>query len=594
MKNMLLVLLCLLLALPIPVSAESSVTPLANVYGRNSVSLNGEWRAIADIYDRGEKMGFHKNLKPCGNDDFYEYSFDEALILNVPGDWNSQYPEFKYYEGTIWYARHFDAPASSEGRQFLYFAGVSYRCKVFLNGEQIASHEGSFFPFQVEVTGKLLDRNNFLAVEVNNRRTEDAIPALDFDWWNYGGITRDVMLVSTPDVYVNDWFLSLDRDDQKRINVQVTLSEPGERCLSVEIPELKIKKCGRTDAEGVFRCSVKSSKISYWSPSSPKTYKVIIRSGEDTVSDEIGFRDIRVDGTSILLNGKPFFAKSVSFHEEIPQRMGRACTAEDAAYLIGEAKALGANMVRLAHYPQNEYIVRLAEREGIVLWEEIPLWQKIKFSDEATLAKALDMYSAMLYRDRNRCNICFWGIANETRPAEDRNAFLTALLDNARSIDNTRLYTLADDIADYNPESGIVEMSDPMIDKVDVVAINKYLGWYAKWTSAPADMKWNVAPGKPLIISEFGGEALFGRHGDENVASSWSEEYQAKLYRDNLAAFANIDNLAGISPWVLFDFRSPRRCLPGLQDGWNRKGLLSDQGERKMSWYIISEYYRHK
>lgn len=588
-----LILLALLL-FPLSRAYAGDEPFMSNVYGRNTSSLNGEWSALVDPYDRGWRMRFQDNLKASGNSDFHEYSFDGALTLKVPGDWNCQMPEMKYYEGTVWYARHFDGHREAQLRQFLYFAGVSYRCRVFLNGSLVASHEGSFLPFQAEITDVVRDGDNFLAVEVSNRRQEDAIPAMDFDWWNYGGITRDVMLVRTPEIYVSDYCLSLDREVPGKINVHVSLSEARAEKISVEIPELRLRRSVSTDARGNADFCFTSGRLELWSPESPKLYDVTIRCAEDEIRDRIGFRTLAVDGTKILLNGRPIFCKSVSFHEEIPMRAGRACSREDAEYLIGEVCALGGNMVRLAHYPQNEYIVRLAEEKGIILWEEIPLWQKIKFSDAGTLAKALKMYKDMLYRDRNRCSVCFWGLANETRPSEARNAFLMKLHEEARAIDSTRLFSLADDIADCNPATGRIELNDPLTEVVDVVAINKYLGWYAKWDRSPEDLEWNVAPGKPLIISEFGGEALYGRHGDENVASSWSEEYQAKLYRDNLKTFGNIRNLAGISPWVLFDFRSPRRFLPGLQDGWNRKGLVSDKGEYKQSWYIMHEFYKSR
>lgn len=567
---------------------------MSNVRGRNTISLGGDWSALIDPYDRGEKMHFQDNLKAVGQEDFYEYSFDGALSLKVPGDWNCQTPELKYYEGTVWYARHFNGEPEEGVRQFLYFEGVSYRCKVFLNGELLVSHEGSFFPFQAEITGKLRKGDNFLAVEVNNRRCEDAIPAMDFDWWNYGGITRDVLLVKTPEVFVSDYYLALDRSDSRRINVQLSLSDAVSGKVRVDIPELKTSTEVATDGEGRASFSIRPRKLELWSPSSPKLYDVTLRYGRDEVRDRIGFRTLGVSGTKILLNGSPLFCKSVSFHEELPMRSGRACSVEDAEYLLGEVVKLGGNMVRLAHYPQNEHIVRLAEEKGIILWEEIPLWQKIKFSDKGTLSKAMKMYSDMLYRDRNRCSVCFWGLANETRPSEDRNEFLKTIHEMAKTVDSTRLFAIADDIANFDSSTGRIEMEDPMIDVVDVVAINKYLGWYAKWDRKPEDLKWNVAPGKPLFISEFGGEALYGRSGDENVASSWSEEYQAKLYRDNLRTFANIENLAGISPWVLFDFRSPRRFLPDLQDGWNRKGLISDKGEYKKAWYIIRDFYKSR
>lgn len=204
--------LCLLLLIAFAgsVAAQELIT---NVYGRNIHSLNGKWNAIIDLYDQGQRMKIYENRQPEGNIDFYEYAFEGGLRLNVPGDWNSQSPELKYYEGTVWYARHFDAKRLADKRQFLYFGAVSYRSKVYLNGKEIAEHEGGFTPFQVEVTDLLKDGDNFLAVEVNNRRTKDAIPAMAFDWWNYGGITRDVLLVKTPRTFIkiisSNWIKTL-------------------------------------------------------------------------------------------------------------------------------------------------------------------------------------------------------------------------------------------------------------------------------------------------------------------------------------------------------------------------------------------------
>jgi beta-glucuronidase len=308
----------------------------------------------------------------------------------------------------------------------------------------------------------------------------------------------------------------------------------------------------------------------------------------------IGFRNVFVKGTDIYLNDKPIFLKSVSFHEEIPQREGRAFSEADAAMLLSEAKALGCNMIRLAHYPQNEYTVRMAEKMGFLLWEEIPIWQGINFDNVATKAKAGNMIKEMVQRDKNRCALAFWGVANETQPSTARNEFLKYLIASCHEIDTTRLITAAFDLVRFNKEKGVFEMNDSFIKELDVVAVNKYMGWYHPWPVSPEKAIWNVAPGQPLLITEFGGEALYGLSGDEEVASSWSEEYQAKLYRDNIKMFANIPNLRGVSPWVLFDFRSPFRFHPTNQDGWNRKGLVSDQGLRKKAWYIMKDYYNNK
>ena len=565
---------------------------IANVYGREMQSLNGKWDAVVDLYDQGRKNKIYLNRKPEGKTDFYEYAFENGLRLDVPSDWNSQTPELKYYEGTVWYARRFDAPRQDGRRLFLHFGAVSYRCRVYLNGEEIGSHEGGFTPFQIEVTGRLKPADNFLAVEVNNTRTPDAIPAMAFDWWNYGGITRDVSLVSVPEAFVEDYFIRLDKDSADRISADVRLpGAPAGTSVLVEIPELKVRETASADERGAAALSFRVKNLKRWSPEDPKLYRVIVSAGRDRVEEMIGFRNVRVEGEDIYLNGAPVFLKSVSFHEEIPQRMGRAFSESDAVMLLSEARALGCNMIRLAHYPQNEYIVRLAEKMGFMLWEEIPVWQGIDFANDVTRQKAGRMIREMVGRDRNRCALTFWGVANETQPSEPRNEFLRYLISCCRELDDTRLIVAAFDLVRFDRDRQLFVMDDPFIEALDVVAVNKYMGWYHPWPVTPDRAAWDVARGKPLIISEFGGEALYGQHGAADTASSWSEEYQEALYRDNLRMFENIPNLRGVSPWILFDFRSPFRFHPTNQEGWNRKGLVSDRGYRKKAWYLMKAYY---
>ena len=565
---------------------------IANVYGREMQSLNGKWDAVVDLYDQGRKNKIYLNRKPEGKTDFYEYAVENGLRLDVPSDWNSQTPELKYYEGTVWYARRFDAPRQDGRRLFLHFGAVSYRCRVYLNGEEIGSHEGGFTPFQIEVTGRLKPADNFLAVEVNNTRTPDAIPAMAFDWWNYGGITRDVSLVSVPEAFVEDYFIRLDKDSADRISADVRLSgAPAGTSVLVEIPELKVRETASADERGAAALSFRVKNLKRWSPEDPKLYRVIVSAGRDRVEEMIGFRNVRVEGEDIYLNGAPVFLKSVSFHEEIPQRMGRAFSESDAVMLLSEARALGCNMIRLAHYPQNEYIVRLAEKMGFMLWEEIPVWQGIDFANDATRQKAGRMIREMVGRDRNRCALTFWGVANETQPSESRNEFLRYLISCCRELDDTRLIVAAFDLVRFDRDRQLFVMDDPFIEALDVVAVNKYMGWYHPWPVTPDRAVWDVARGKPLIISEFGGEALYGQHGAADTASSWSEEYQEALYRDNLRMFEYIPNLRGVSPWILFDFRSPFRFHPTNQEGWNRKGLVSDRGYRKKAWYLMKAYY---
>ena len=478
---------------------------ITNVYGRQATLLNGKWNAVCDPYDRGLKKKIYENRKARGRNDFYEYAFEGGLRLNVPGDWNSQAAELKYYEGTVWYGRALPAVPAEGRRQYLCFTGVSNRCRVWLNGQCIGSHEVAFTGFQVEVTGQLRpDGDNYLVVEVNNRRLPDAIPAMSFDWWNYGGITRDVLLVSVPDVFIGEYRIQLDRHRPDLIRAFVQMSKAGSGPVKLSIPELKKTVTMIPDGEGRATACFRVKGLERWSPQRPRRYRVSLTCGSDSVSDDIGFRIIETRGTEVLLNGQPLFLRCVSFHEEIPQRQGRAFSEGDARYLLSEAEALGANMVRLAHYQQNEHIVREAERRGIMVWQEIPVWQAIDFDNAATLERARQMLTETIRRDYNRCADCFWSVANETQQSPSRNAFIRSLLNTGRSIDSTRLYSAAFNTVKCSKE-GVFTLDDELTADLDVVGINRYMGWYSSWQHRPADYIWRVAEGKPLFISEFGG-----------------------------------------------------------------------------------------
>jgi len=580
------------LCLPVQLLAQ---TFMMNPYGcKDAVLLNGKWNAIVDPFCRGEQMKFYENRKPRTDREFLEYSFDNGLRLDVPGDFNSQLPELKYFEGNVWYQRQFTARKDPQRRQFLYFAGVSYEAGVWLNGREVGHHEGGFTPFQFEITGLIADGTNDLVVKVNNTRRPDGIPAMNFDWWNYGGILRDVLLVDRPKAHVRDYLVQLKRGHKDLIAgfVQLDGADSPEQ-VEITIPELGIRQALTSDANGRAIFEIKAAPR-LWESKSPKLYQTTISVGPDAVTDAIGFRSIEVRGEDLLLNGQPVFLKGINFHEEIPQRMGRAYSEADAAMILNEVEALGCNFIRTAHYPQNEHIVRMAERMGLMIWEEIPLWQGIQFTNPVVLDKAVTMLREMIYRDKNRAGIIIWSIANETTPSEYRDKVLGELATLTRSLDDTRLVGSDFDNPRYDKATSTFRLADKVAETVDVVGVNKYLGWYMPFPAAPQEIKWQVATGKPLIFTEYGGEALYGQHGSTNVAHSWSEEYVEELFRKNHLMFENIPNLRGTCPWVLFDFRSPNRFLPQYQDGWNRKGLVSDKGQRKRAWWVVKEFYDRK
>lgn len=329
MKRIIAIISAILLSSAAYAGENSPAPQIVNVFGRQTVSLDGLWKTIVDPYENGYynyRMQPHSDAGSYFADRnfdadrrvLYEYNFNTDYTLMVPGDWNTQRDKLYYYEGTVWYRNIFDWQPKPDRRTFVYFGAANYEAIVGLNGKKIARHVGGYTPFNVEVTGMLKEKDNSLVVKVDNKRHADGVPTLNSDWWNYGGITRSVMIVETPMTFIRDYCVQLKLDDPRKIEGWVQLD--GEQALqevTVEIPELKVKVTAHTDAEGFARFEVKA-KPEYWCPENPKLYQVSLTCETDAVTDRIGFRTIATEGTKILLNGEPVFCKGVSIHEEMP------------------------------------------------------------------------------------------------------------------------------------------------------------------------------------------------------------------------------------------------------------------------------------
>ncbi|PID92020.1 MAG: beta-glucuronidase [Bacteroidetes bacterium] len=584
--------LCLLLVFIAGALAEQ-YPQIANVYNRKITSLNGKWKYIIDQGDIGRKRGFWLQERPESRSDLVEYSFETARQLDVPGDWNSQSDELLYYEGKIWYQRDFSFSPDEEKRYFLYFGAANYHTEAYLNGKRLGSHKGGFNPFNFEITSLLQDKNS-LVISVDNSRHEEQVPTLVSDWKNFGGITRDVLILEENDSFIRDFSIQLKPGSGNTIEAGIALDravETGEVVL--EIPELNIREKIRINNSDRGSASFAAGNLLYWSPEHPKTYEVHLSWGGATLSDRIGFRTIQTSGTDILLNGKPVFLRGISIHEENPFTRGRVHAREEARMLLNWARELGCNFVRLAHYPHNEHMIRLADEMGLLVWEEIPVYWDIQWDSPRTLSLASEMLDDLITRDRNRASVIIWSVANETDISEHRNLFLRSLIDQAREKDPYRLISAALLANGENHNSRMKVVNDPFGEYVDIISINHYTGWYGSaLPDALKQVDWEVKFDKPFFFSEFGAGALAGYHADS--LTRWSEEYQAWYYRETLSMCERIDQLRGMSPWILTDFQSPRRPLGNIQDGFNRKGLISSKGEKKMAFYILQNFYLSK
>jgi len=589
-----------ILFLAYPVAAQ--VAPLiANVTARQTTSLDGQWQAIVDPYDAGSmdyrgqplngKNAFFKNYKPQSESELLEYNFDASRTLTVPGDWNTQRESLLFYEGSIWYKRSFDYSKSPKRRVFVHFGAANYKAFVYLNGEELGRHEGGFTPFDFEITDRIRHEGNFLVLRVNNTRAEDYVPTVNTDWWNYGGITRPVALVEVPETFVQDYFIQLAKGSRHLISGWLQLNGPQPRQkVSIRIPEVGISKSVETDATGRAEFSF-SADLTLWSPENPKLYTVEIAAVTDKITDHIGFRSIETRGTEILLNGKPIFLRGISIHEEAPVRSGRAWNESDARTLLSWAKELGCNFVRLAHYPHSEAMLRMADEMGLLVWGEVPVYWTIQWENPETLRAAQNQLGEMIARDHNRASLIIYSVANETPISEARNHFLSRLIERAHSADPTRLVSAALQAQESEVANHItITINDPVAANLDVLGNNEYIGWYVHHPADADAIDWVSKYGKPMIMSEFGGDALFGYHGDANIR--WTEEYQANLYAHQIVMLKRISFLCGTSPWILMDFRSPRRTLPRFEDYFNRKGLVSNNGERKKAFFVLQDFYR--
>jgi beta-glucuronidase len=570
---------------------------ITNVAGRTTTTLDGAWQSIVDPFENGyydyrfqpRSDGYFQARTPRDKSDLVEYDFDTSPTLQVPGDWNSQDERLFFYEGTVWYRKVFDYQLPPGTRLFVHFGAANYEARVYLNGTELGTHEGGFTPFNFEITGLVRAEDNSLVVKVDNKRRLDAVPTVNTDWWNYGGLTRDVTLIELPQTFIRDYFLQLTPGAMDRIAgwVQLDGAAAAGREVTVRIPEAGVETIVSTDAEGRATIDIAADLV-LWSPSDPKLYDVEIAAADDRVSDRIGFRSIATNGTDILLNGEPVFLRGVCVHEQAPKRDGRANGPEDARTLLEWVKQLNGNFVRLAHYPHNEHMVRMADELGVLVWAEIPVYWTIQWENEATLANARRQLSEMITRDKNRAAVILWSMANETPLSEARLAFLRSLTRRARELDPTRLLTAALE-TNYRFEDAVLSIDDPFGRDLDVIAVNEYLGWYAGPPERADSVRWETVYDKPLIVSELGAGALQGYHAD--AQTRWSEAYQASVYRHQVSMLKRIPFLRGMTPWILTDFRSPRRPLPGIQDFWNRKGLLSERGIKKQAFFILQQYY---
>ncbi|MBL8531166.1 MAG: hypothetical protein JNK94_05475 [Hyphomonadaceae bacterium] len=592
-----------------PLGAPAPITLVAAA-DRDGADLSGAWRYSIDPYRDG-LVGFHGAAAGFGHrrfDEFdvesysrahpkalIEYDMARAETCTLPRAWLAHTQSMRHYVGLVWYQRRFRLDALGARRAFIYVEAANYRANVYVNGNHVGVHEGGFTPFACEVTHVLRDGDNQITLGVDSEPSADTVPPLVTDWENYGGVTRPVRLVITPSTFIDDAWIRLTRDGAIAASIRLSGARAANRRVRVRVPALALTLEGRTGADGCWTGAAPApAELARWSPDSPTLCDVSFEGAGDALRDRVGFRTIETRGEDILLNGEPIFLRGICLHEEeIGAEPARRMTAAAAEQLLRTAKdELHCNFVRLAHYPHAAEVTRAADALGLLVWSEIPVYWRINWDNNQTLAAARNMLAENIRRDRNRASIAFWSVANETPPGASRDAFLRTLIADVRALDDTRLVTAAL-LTDRVEEGGrpIMTLNDPLAEHLDVLGVNTYNGWYSD--DALADLpriSWRSPYGKPMIFSEFGADALAG-FSDPELLQKFSEDFQSEYYRQTLAMSTNISFLRGLAPWILKDFRSPRRQHPVFQRGWNRKGVMSETGVRKQAFAVLAAHY---
>ncbi|MCR5255019.1 MAG: glycoside hydrolase family 2 [Acetatifactor sp.] len=556
--------------------------------GRKRELLSGQWHYAVDQYDTcvRQKWFLERYVDDKGFTVPVDYSFDEWPIMELPANWNTVSPEYLIYDGSMVFTRKFSCGFDEDEEVFLKIGAANYLCRVFLNGKYIGMHRGGSTPAYFKITDALNNGtvgSNRILIQADSTRRPEQVPTENTDWFNYGGVYRDIELIHVPKVHIKGFKLYLVPDGAfNKITVKIKLSEKINATATVRIKELGIEK--EVKIEDGYGKDVSSASPVLWTPENPRLYDAEVVCLNDKVSDRVGFREIKVNGREILLNGKPIFLRGISCHEDSVKN-GKGLTDEERIENIKLAKELGCNFMRIAHYPHHENMAKLADELGILLWEEIPVYWAIRFEREKTYFDAENQLKELIKRDFNRASVIIWSVGNENADTDERLAFMSRLAECAHAEDVTRLVSAACLV-----DGELNKIADRLADYLDVIGINEYCGWYTPDFSKLPELMENSDPDKPVIITEFGADAMRGHHG--SISDKGTEECQAYVYEKQIETLSKIDYIKGMTPWILYDFRCPRRTSV-IQGYYNRKGLLSeDKTYRKPAFYVLQKFYR--
>jgi len=569
-----------------------------------TMSLNGMWDFVADLDPKyhAQHSGFHRP----------DADRRHWLRVPVPCVWQQVSERYDIFEGVCWFAREFDLlPGAENASARLRFGAVSHLANVYLNGEWVGRHEGAYTEFVLDVTGKLKQGRNQIAVQVDNRATSIQWPPC-LGYFNYGGIHRDVALELLDGAALDDVAVrAAPAGDGGTLAVSGTVREP-ETGLSVAVACTDARVVVRPDPDGHFSCDLGVHGVSPWSPEEPNLYDVTVslnRQDEhlDTRKYACGFRAIEMRGGRVHLNGSPLTLKGVCYVYDSPAT-GLVMAEEQVATDVALIKELGCNAVR-CHYPMDERFYAACDRAGLLVWVEPNVYCYSPANDESgtmfaraeSRAVAETMVVEMIATARNHPSVAIYGIGNECNTAHPEAApFFRRLAALVREHAPAHLVSYA----------ALYGNVGPLADMVDVLGINSYWGWYDRiWGGKGLEPDANAAPeaidlapmrrmldevlekdqGLALLLTEFGADSVPGQHSPRRAL--WSEEYHADLLREIFALAAAYPQIAGTFPFCFSDYRDPSKIHNGYWNELNLKGLVTYARDKKAAFAAVQELY---
>jgi beta-glucuronidase len=569
----------------------------AGAHATTSIDLDRDWLFRTDPGQIGAATGWQKSLPA------------DTESVNLPHTWNIG--RHDNYLGKAWYFRSFEMPLRDpELHASLHFGATFYSARIWLNGIEVGRHEGGYTAYSFEIT-PYLHATNYLAVEIDNRIGEATIPGFAlrghdskqtwYDWWDYGGIVRDVSLtlagsveierqrirskVSAQSATVEDKiFLESRLKKSAHLRVRATAFGPDNQPAS---SETQIAAVDPGAHEVVVSLALPAPKL--WSIDHPNVYRMVVQiTGEDGKvldehSDTFGIRTVEIRDRHLLINGERVRLTGITRHEESVAE-GLAETPGTMLYDYDDMKALQVTLTRPVHYPQNPFILDYADRHGILLIPEIPVWQfsEAQMRDPKVLALAKQQTREMIEQAGNHPSIFAWSVCNESDTETPGGiAYFRAMRDFIRQLDPDRYVSYADDNL-----TQVQKAQDSAANEADFVMMNEYFGsWHGPAAALPSslDKVDRLFPNKMVIISEFGLPGIFGKDAED------ADRMRVKIIEDQIPELARRDWIAGAIFWCYQDYKSRRNLRPGLEEGYVDHGLVDEHRQRRPSYYVWKE-----